>query len=443
MDYTYKIEKKPKSVIEITVTLPLAEIKNRLEEAANQISTNIKFDGFRPGHVPYEMVKKQVGELALYEQAAEKPIQKSYIEILTKEKIEPLGSPQIALEKIAPENDLVYKATVALVPKATLGDYLKVKIKQKPIKIDEAEINKTIDQLKNMRAAEVLENKAAENGDKVEIDFDGFVDNVLIDGGAAKKYPLILGSQSFVEGFEENIIGLKAGEEKEFKVTFPKAYGAKNLAGREAVFKVKVLNVYKRIPPEIDDAFAKSYGFESLAKFRDQLTDNIYHEEQLKRDQADELAIMEKLIEISQFEEIPDMLLDAEGNKMLDELKFNIERQGLKFADYLSHLKKTENQLKLDFIPQAISRVKSILLTRAIFFKENLQVKAEEITSEIERARELYHDNAQALKNLQMPEYRDYLENLIGNRKVIDFLKEHCLEKAPDEHHCTHEHKHT
>ena len=434
MQYKYELKKLPKSQVEILVTISHDELKPFIEQATQKLSEQTKIDGFRPGKVPLDILKKRVGEMKILEEAAALTVEKSYVEIATKEKLEPLGSPKIDFEKLAPDNDFVYKATINLIPEVKIGDYKSVKIKEQAIKVTDEDINKIIEEVRNQKATEVLENKAVEQGDRVEIDFDIFRDNVPIESGAQKKYPLIVGSGHFIPGFEEQLIGLKTNEAKEFELKFPEKYHNSNLAGKPAKFKVKLLAVYKRTLPELNDDFAKSVGGETLGKLKEQIKQHVEHEEHHKEEERVEIEMLEKLIEKSQVGEIPDVLVNSEVNKMLQELESNISRQGLKFEEYLKHLNKTTEQMKLEFVPQAIKRVKGALLTRTIFLAEKMEISESEVDKEIEAAGKMYQQYPDMLKNLQTPEYREYIRNMMGNNKVMDFLKAICVERTNQEH---------
>ncbi|HDQ23193.1 MAG TPA: trigger factor [Candidatus Uhrbacteria bacterium] len=440
MKYTHQTKKLPKNQIEFTVTIPNSELKPFLVKAVEKLSQQTKIEGFRPGKVPYEILKQKIGEMTILEEAAGLAVEKSYIEIATKEKIEPLGSPKVDFEKLAPENDFVYKATVDLIPEVKLGDYKSIKLKEKEIKITDEQISKVIEEVRQSRAKEALADKTAENGDKVEIDFDVFRDNVPIEGGAQKKYPMIIGSSHFIPGFEENLISLKANEEKEFELKFPEDYHNKSLAGKPAKFKVKILGVYKREIPEINDEFAKELGQESLTKLKEQIKHNLEHEEHHKEEEKIERELLEKIIERSEFSEIPDILIDAETKKMIQELESNIAMQGLKFEDYLKHLNKTPDQLKLDFVPQAIKRVKGALLMRQIFFAEKIEIKEAEIDKELEKMKNMYQQNPEIIQQLDSPQYRDYVRNMIGNQKVLALLKTTCVERDKKNPEINHNH---
>lgn len=432
----HKITKGRKSSVSITVTLTPEELAPFMQRAASKISEQAKIEGFRPGRAPYEVVKATVGEQAILTEAADEAIRKYYVEIAKQEKLEPIGSPEISIEKIAPGNELSFTAIVSVIPTIELGDYGKISVTELDVVIGDEQVDRVINELRDQRATEALVDRPATTGDKVEVDFDVFRDGVPIEGGSSKKYPLIIGQGRFIPGFEEQIIGMRANEVKEFKLTFPKEYGAKHLAGKECEFKVKITSVFARTLPELNDALASELGFPTVHALREQIQHNLYHEEDHKQQQRIELELVEKLVEKSKIGELPDVLVSAETDKMVNELKQHIMMQGLAFADYLAQLKKSEDQLRLDFVPQAIKRVQSALVTRAIFFKEQLAVTPEDITKEQEEIKRVYAHDKDIATKLQTPEMRDYLENIIGNRKVMEFLKTRCVksEKKPHTH---------
>jgi len=440
MNYTYELKKLPKSEVEIKVTVPFAELKPFEEKAAQNISQNTKIEGFRPGKASIDVINQRVGEMKLLEEAAALAIEKSYIEIAQKEKLEPLSSPHVDFEKLASDNDFVYVAKIPVIPEVKVGDWKSIKIKEKSITVKDEDINKALEDLREARAKETLEEKAIAKGDKAELDFDVFRDNVPIENGAQKKYPLIIGSGHFIPGFEEELIGLKAGEEKEFELKFPQEYHNKELAGKPAKFKVKVLAVYKRELPELNDEFAKSLGQETMDKIKEQIKHNMQHEQHHKEEERCERELLEKLIEKSEFGEIPDILITAETNKMLQELESNLEMQGVPFDDYLKSLNKTIEQLKLDFVPQAQKRTKSALIMRQIFFDEKIEIPESEIDQELKKMKAMYQNNPELVKNLESPEYRDYMRNMLGNRKIMDLLKTTCVERNAKNEKVEHNH---
>jgi len=429
-----KVDKKelPKKQIEFIFELSAEELKPYVDQAVTEISSQKKIKGFRPGKAPYNLVVQEVGEMQVMQTAANIAISKLVYEHLEKEDIETIDQPAIEVVKLAPNNPFIFKAILALMPKVEIADYSKITIKPLPeTKIDAKEIEKTLDDLKKMRSKEAVADKAAEKGDKVELNFDTFMDNVPIEHGSAKKHSLVVGENKMIPGFEENIEGMKKDEEKEFDLAFPKEYHAKELAGKKATFKIKILAVYKIELPTIDDAFAKELGLTDLKTLKSHIESNIKKEKQVKEEQKQELEMINALIEKSKFDELPEVLINQEVHKMVHELEDNVTKQGMDFKNYLEHIKKTEADLKLDFTADAIKRVKTAVLIREIAQKQKLEITDKEIDEEVERTIASYKLNPayaaqidELEKNIKSDNARQYFKNLIINRKTIKFLKD-------------------
>ncbi len=428
-----KVEKKdlPKKEIEYIFELTTEELKPYLDKAAVEISKDKKIQGFRPGKAPYAIVVKEVGEMQVMQTAANLAISKIVYEHLQKEDLEIVDEPAVEVLKLAPNNPFRFKATVSLVPHVQIADYDKISIKPVPeIKVESKEVEKTLEDISKSRGKEALADKAAEKGDKVEMNFDTFMDNVPIEHGSAKKHALVLGEGKMIPGFEDNVVGMKKDEEKEFDLAFPKEYHEKKLAGKKATFKIKVLAVYKVEMPTIDDAFAKELGLKDLAGLKTHVESNIKREKQLKEEQKQELEMINSLIDKSTFDELPEILINQEAHKMVHELEDTIMRQGMDFKHYLEHMKKTEADLRLDFTPDAIKRVKTAILIREAAKKEKLEVTDKEVDEEIERTIASYKLNpayasqmAELEKNIRSDHAKRYFKNLITNRKTIQKLK--------------------
>ncbi len=418
----YKIDHGKKGEVTLTVSFAADELKAQLPKAAAQVSEHVEIKGFRKGHAPVDKVIQAAGAMVVYEHAAEILARQSYTKILLDEKIEPLTQPKIEFTKLAPDNDFEYTATFMRIPSVTVGDIASITVDDVHSTVSDEDVEKVITDLKEYSAAEVLKDKVAAQGDMVEIDFEGFLDGVPFDGGKAEKYKLALGKGQMIPGFEEGIEGMKAGEEKEIIVTFPKDYHAKNLAGKKTTFKIKVHGVYERTLPASDDSFAKLHGKETFKELREQVEHQLKHEEEAKQNQRIELEIIEALIKKSKFDDIPDVLINQEVEKMIGELKQQVMQQGMQFTDYLTSIKKSEEELKIDFAPKALDRVKAALLTRAIFLDNKMSVNDEELDAEVARYKAYYQDpNMQAM--LDAPEYRDMIRNVLGNSKVMKYLK--------------------
>ena len=425
----------PKAQMEFTVEMTVDELKPYLQSATEEIAMHRKIEGFRPGKAPYEIVVREVGEMFIYQTAAGFATDAVMPKVLAEEKVEIVDQPKIEVQKLAPNNPFIFKATADLVPEIKLCEYDKVKVKpMKEIQIEDKDIDRVMADLQKMRAKEALADKAVEKSDKVELDFDTFVDNVAIEHGNAKKHSLIIGEGRMIPGFEEQLIGLKANEEKEFELAFPKEYHEKSLAGKKATFKVTVTAVFKIELPKMDDEFATGLGFKEFTDLKKHIEANIRDEKEHKEEQRVELELINELIEKSTFGDIPESLINEETHKMFHELEDNVSREGLKFEDYLNHLKKTEGDLRLDFVPDAIKRVKTGLLIRQVAKLENIQADDKEIEAEIERSlasykfHPAYADKLPELeKNMRSANARPYFANMIANRKTLELLKEKCL----------------
>lgn len=411
-----------KNQVELAIEVSLEEMKPHLEKAAAKMSLNAKLPGFRPGKAPYELVKNKFGEMAIYQEALDLIVSDSFYKAIVREKIESIGQPDIKIEKIAPGNPLVYTAVVALLPKVTLGAWQTLEIKKNKAVATDEDINKTLEQLQNLQVKEKIVDRAAQKGDKAEVDFEVLIDKVVIEGGKNTKYPLVLGDGRMIPGFEEQIIGLKKGDKKEFELAFPKEYFQKNLAGKTATFKVQLQAVYERELPKIDDALAKAIGLDSLKQLKEQLTQNITQDKEIKEKNRVESAAIEAIIKQATIGEIPEKLIANEIHKMSHELEHGVARQGMDMAGYLKSINKTMDDLKKDFHPQAEERVKAALVMRQIAQEEKVQVEDKQIDEEIKQQMTMYKDNKEAVKNIAHPHYRQHLANMLANQKTMDLI---------------------
>jgi len=421
-----KIESKKleRGQVELTIELTVDEYQPFLKTAAQIISQTTKIPGWRPGKASFEIVKQRVGETKIWQEALELAVRKTLIQAIDQEKLITIGSPKVDIIKLAPGNPVIYKTTLSLIPSIKLADYSKIKVKTNPVTVKEKEIKKSLDNLGKSRAKQILVNRKSKEGDKIEIDFESSLDKIPIENGNQKKFPLVIGEKTFIPGFEEQLIGLKKDQTKEFQLKFPENYHQKNLAGKLVDFKIKVLAVYQMELPELNDEFAKSLGeFKSLEELKNRITNDLEARTKTKENQRVEEEIIDKIIEQSQFEDIPDLLINNETQKMIEELEHNLGHQGLKFDDYLNHLKKKREDLLLDFMPQAIKRVKSALALREITKKENIAVNDQEIEEEIKQTLQVYGNDPEVEKQLRTTDYKNYLQNILTGRKTLDHLK--------------------
>jgi len=416
----------PKSQIEFFVEMTYEEFQPSIEAAAAQISQEVKIDGFRPGKAPLDVVKKKVGEMSILEKAANIAINKSFNKIIEEngkdDKL--IGQPQVEITKIAPENPFEFKVIFSTLPKVTLGEYKNLAVPEVKAIIDQKEVEKVIDYLRDTRVKEVTVDREVQNNDKVVANIQMFLDNVPIEGGQTQSATIIVGKEYFVPGFDGKILGAKKNDIKEFKLPYPKDFHQKNLAGKNVEFKVEIKDIFAREIPTMDDEFAKNFGGKDLADLKAMIEKDILGQKSFEAERKTELDMLEKILAKTKFEELPEMLVTNETEKMLIELEENVSKQGGKMDDYLSSLKKTRNELTLDLLPEAVKRVKTALLIREVGELEKIEPTENDIEEKIKSLLEQYKGYAKVEERVKDPNYRTYLKNSIASQKVVEKLKE-------------------
>lgn len=415
------------SQVELTITVEAADYQPMLEAAAVRLSERANIKGFRKGKAPFDIVKKELGEMAIMQEALEDIIKKTFFDAVKSEELDTIGMPQINIEKLAPGNDIVYKAVVALIPGVKLPDVKKIKVTKDEAKVDDKKMDETLEALRGMHATEVIKDGAATGTDKLVLDMDMLIDNVPLEGGQAKEHQVYLSEDHYIPGFNKNVEGMKKGEEKEFSLDFPETHYQKHLAGKKVDFKVKVKDVYERQLPELSDDMAKAMGQESIAKLKELIQNNMLEEAKQKAEQKAEIEILDALIEKAKFEPIPEVLVDAERQKMFYELKRDLERNGVEISQYLADIKKDEKALFEDFKQQAEKRAKAALVSRQVATEQNIEISDEKLDEEIKKMEEMYKGKKEYLDNLKKPEVRDTIATSMQNREVMEWLKKEIL----------------
>jgi len=415
-----------KSQRELTVELSVAEFAPYLEKGAQKVAEQVKIEGFRPGKVPYEVLKQKIGEMTILEEAAHLAIHKTIDEVINQQTLDrqAVGQPQVNITKLAPGNPLEYKIIVSLLPTIALGEYKNLNIKEEEAIVDEVEVAKALEGLREMRAKEVLVEREVQAGDKIIADVSLFLDKVPLEDGQHKDLAIMLGKDYFVPGFDDKLLGAKKGDERKFALPYPDNHHQKNIAGKLVDFIVKVKDVYSRELPALDDQFAVFFQLKDLNELKDNLRASLQHEKKHSLEAKAENELLSRIIEKAQFGDLPEVIIENETNNILAELEQNITRQGGKFTDYLSHLKKTRDELKLELVPNAIKRVKTALVIRELAIVEKIQPTAAEVDSKLAELKKKHEKDDQVLKMLAESNYRHYLSNVLTNEKVIDQLKD-------------------
>jgi len=419
-----EVKTLPKSRVELTVTMTPEEIKPHLVKTAQRVSQSRDIKGFRRGKAPYDKIVQAVGEMALLEATIEPMVQATYYSAVKEKGLDVIGMPEINVTKLAPGNAFEFTATAAILPGITLPDFSTISIKKKDATVTDEQVTEALENLRKMRGQEISKDGEAGKEDKVVVDMDLFVDGVAVEGGQTKDHGIYLSEDYYVPGLPEKLLGVKKDEEKEFTLPFPKEHYQKHLAGKDVLVKVKVKDVMERTYPELDQEFAKSIGQENVEKLTALMKENMEHEAKRKEEERQEIELLEKAIEKTTFEEIPDVLLDAEKHRIFHELKSRIAQQGLTIEQYLEGIKKTQDEVMAGFVEQADKRVKTTLILRAVSNSENVEVAAEEIEKEIEIMRGVYKDQPDVLKNLETQDTRESLKSILRNRKTVKLLKE-------------------
>jgi trigger factor len=419
-----------KSQVELTVELSVDEMKPYIKLGAEKVSREVKIDGFRPGKVPYEVLKSKIGETTILEEAARIAINKTIDQVI-KDNIDgqPVGQPQVNITKLAPENPLEYKIVLAMLPEIKLGDYKNAKVKLEKWEVKDEEVLKTIEHLRESYAKEVMVDREVKEGDKVLVDIEMFLDKVPIEGGQGKGVAIIIGKDYIIPGFDKNLIGARKGDTRDFTLPYPEDHHMANLAGKRVEHKVKINEVYSRELPALDDNFAGSFGLKKFNELRDNIKKSLGTEKKQKAEQKAEIEMLEKIVKSSKFGDIPEVLINNEAQTMIHELEHDVTAQGAKFDDYLKSIKKTREQLILDLLPNAIKRVKSALIIREIALKEKIVVSDDEIERRQEELLKQYKGYEKVEQRIKEPDYKEYLRNVLANRKVIEKLKEWNIEK--------------
>lgn len=415
-----------KAQIELTVELSNEEFAPYIEKGAAKVSKEVKIEGFRPGKVPLEVLKQKIGEMTILEEAAHLAIHKTIDEAVEKNTMgrQAVGQPQVNVTKLAPNNPLEYKVIISILPEIALGKYKDLNIKVEAAKLEPKELDRAMDDLREMRATEVIADREIKMGDKAVVDINMFLDNVPLEDGNHKELGLLLGKDYFVPGFDKKLVGAKKGEVKKFELPYPDDHHLKNLAGKLVQFEVTVKEVYDRVLPELNDEFAGFFQLKNVEELKKNLEESLLHEKKHRVDLKNESELLSKIIEDTKFGEFPEEIIQNELKSMLAELEQSVERQGGKFEDYLSNIKKDRAALMLEMSPNAVKRVKSALVIRELAVIEKIAPTEKEIHEKIDELKKQYASNKEVMKMLEEDGYHHYLSNILTNEKVITKLKE-------------------
>jgi trigger factor len=425
------VTRLPKSEVKIEFVVSQEEATPYLEEAAKALSQARPLPGFRPGHVTFTEAKRAYGEMALLEQALERIVRAFYVKTLLQEGIATIASPTVNVDQLVPGQEIKFHTITPTEPVVTSIPALTAcEVTKKKVTVHEKEVEEAIEQMRKMRRTEAKVERAATAEDVLTVDIEMTKDNVIVEGGTGANYKVYLSEPHYLPNFTSQLVGLSAGEEKTFEINFPEDHFQKNLAGHPVQVKVKATKVEEMTLPVVDDAFAQGVGLKTAQELREKLHENIGLELANKATEAAEIELLEKLADGSKIDEIPEVMINEEMRRMLAELRQNIENQGGVWEDYLSSIKKTADQLRLELVPQAIRRIKTALIVKKIAKDEKIAVEEKEVDEEIDRIlSSLRADDREMREQVASPDYREYVIATMRNRKTLEWLKSQCVKE--------------
>ena len=414
-------EKLEKSMVELQFSIDAETFKAAVNNAFKREGKKYAIPGFRKGKAPRHMIEKMYGSDIFHYDAVNDLFPEAYEAAVKEAKIDVVGRPDPEVVSMSEADGVVLKVKVAVKPEVELGEYAGLTVTKEAKNVNEADVDAEVKRMQDRNGRLLTREGAAENGDTVDIDFEGFVDGKAFEGGKAEHYSLILGSGSFIPGFEDQVVGHSAGEEFDVNVKFPEEYGAAELAGKDATFKIKLHEVKYKELPALDDDFAKDVSeYDTLDELKDSIRNNIKTNLDKQAEQKVENDLMDQVI-ANMKADIPDAMVDSRIDELVQDFEYRISQQGLKLADYLKYMGMNIEQFRAQFKEQADKQVKMRLAMEAIVAKEGITASDEEFEEEVKRIADAYKMEADKVKSIV--DAAAVKADLAIN-KAIDFVKE-------------------
>ena len=426
----YQVEDLGKNMVKLTITCAAADFEEACKKAFQKNKDKLNIQGFRKGKAPYAIVTKMYGKSMFYEDAANILIPEAYDEAAKNCGIEIVSRPEIDVTEIGEGKDFVFTATVAKKPEVTLGEYKGVTVDKIEISVSDEEIEEELKKTQEQNAREInIEDRPVQDGDTAVIDYEGFCDGVAFAGGKGENHPLVIGSHSFIDGFEDQLIGKSIGEECDVNVTFPEQYHAEELAGKPAVFKCKVNAIKAKELPELDDEFASEVSeFDTLAEYKEDIKKNLTEKKEKeaktkKEDQAVEKAVANATMEI------PEAMIQSTQEQMAEDFAYRLQSQGLKLEQYFQFTGLNKKTFLDQMKPQAEKRINTRLVLEAIVKAENIEVSDEEIEAEIQKMADQYHMEPAQVKEYMGEENLNSMKLDLACQKAVTIVADSAVEE--------------
>ena len=418
-----QVEKLEKNMAKLTVEVSAEDFKAAIKKAYNKTKNRFAIPGFRKGKASQAVIEKMYGEAVFYEDAADEAINSTYAEAMKESGLDIVSRPEITVEQIGKDQAFIYSALVAVKPEVTLGEYKGVEVEKADAAVTAEDVEAELKRVQEQNARLLtVEDRPVADGDQTVIDFEGFVDGKGFEGGKAEDYPLTIGSHSFIDTFEEQLIGKNIGEECEVNVTFPTEYHAAELAGKPAMFKVTVKEIKVKELPALDDEFASEVSeFDTLDEYKQDIEKKLQERKEKAAASQNEDRVVAKVVENAAME-IPEKMIDAQVDNMLRETAQRMQSQGLSMDLYMKYTGMTADQMKDQMRPEAVKRIQTRLVLEAVVKAENIETSEEKLDEEIAKMAEAYKMEADKLKSYMTDSDKDQMKQDLAVQAAVDLL---------------------
>jgi len=418
-----QVEKLEKNMAKLTVEVSAEDFKATIKKAYNKTKNRFAIPGFRKGKASQAVIEKMYGEAVFYEDAADEAINSTYAEAMKESGLDIVSRPEITVEQIGKDQAFIYSALVAVKPEVTLGEYKGVEVEKADAAVTAEDVEAELKRVQEQNARLLtVEDRPVADGDQTVIDFEGFVDGKGFEGGKAEDYPLTIGSHSFIDTFEEQLIGKNIGEECEVNVTFPTEYHAAELAGKPAMFKVTVKEIKVKELPALDDEFASEVSeFDTLDEYKQDIEKKLQERKEKAAASQNEDRVVAKVVENASME-IPEKMIDAQVDNMLRETAQRMQSQGLSMDLYMKYTGMTADQMKDQMRPEAVKRIQTRLVLEAVVKAENIETSEEKLDEEIAKMAEAYKMEADKLKSYMTDSDKDQMKQDLAVQAAVDLL---------------------
>ena len=424
-----QVENLEKSMAKLTVTVSAEDFEKALQRAYQKQKKNISIPGFRKGKVPRQVIEKMYGAGVFYEDAANSILPGAYADAAKESGLDITSTPQIDVTQIEKGKDFIFTATVALKPDVVLGQYKGVEVPKPDRTVTDEDVEKALKEEQEKNARQItVEDGGAENGDSVVMDYEGKIDGEPFEGGSAKNHTLVLGSGSFIPGFEDGLLGVKGGETRDVEVTFPEDYHAEELKGKKAVFTCRVEKVTRKELPELDDEFAQEVSeFDTLDAYKADVRKNL----ETKKEEAARQEIKDNAVSKAAHNstiEIPAPMIDTQADRMIDNFARRLQAQGMSMQQYMQFTGSDENMMREQVKPQAEIQIRNQLTLEKIAEAENIQVSDEEVDQEIEKMAKAYNMEPDKMKEIIGDEEKENIRKDLADQKAMDLVADAAVE---------------